>query len=194
MDDIGSLGSQDDQQIIQRMTAYFDAPAFIRRIKRVEEADRLLQEQLTRQRGQRLAMVRLRVGQLAALAGDWAALGGVFASESDVADVRRLHDELQPRLRLPLEPTASARTLRAAAVELVEALELFNARWRRHIETLDLSFINQLRDGYNRHYLLEKECALGSSRVARLGFRPLDPVTAAELIGRFPPLAIPTLA
>jgi hypothetical protein len=194
MDEQGSGLGSDEQQYFQKLTSYYDAPAFVRRVKRVEESYQLLLEHLARQRDEQLAIVRLRVGQLTALAGEWSALRPIFAFEEDIARLRDLHGELQPKLRLPLEPTAVPRVLRAAAQELIEANELFNARWRRRIDKLDLTFINQLRDGYNRHYLLEKECSLGSARVARVGFRPLEPLTGADLFQIFPPLPVPTLS
>lgn len=190
MHDQQGLGSQDERQIFQRMTSYFDGPAFIRRIKRVEEAYRVLLEFLQNRRAENLEMARLRVGQLVALAGDIEALRLLLVSESDLRLVRELHQELQPKLRLPLEPTRSERTLRGAIGELNESIEAFNRRWRKLIEELDLTFLNNLREGYNRHYLLEKECALGSSPVARLGFQRLEPLTPAHLFEKFPLLEV----
>jgi hypothetical protein len=95
---------------------------------------------------------------------------------------------------LPLEPTSSARALRAASWELVEAIELFNQRWTRWLAKVDLSRVNQVRDEYNRFYLFEKECAVGNVKVARMGFKSLEPVTRDELERHFPPLIVPKFA
>jgi hypothetical protein len=51
--------------------------------------------------------------------------------------------------------------------------------------------LNALREAYNRHYLLEKECAVRSVRLARQGFQPLEPLTAGDLNALFPPLPVP---
>ncbi|HVS34068.1 MAG TPA: hypothetical protein VMS17_00705, partial [Gemmataceae bacterium] len=53
---------------------------------------------------------------------------------------------------------------------------------------VDVHRVNDLRDGYNRYYLLEKECALRSPRLARQGYRPLAPLTVQELEALMPPL------
>src|SRR5207244_3829950 len=104
-----------------------------------------------------------------------------------------LHDELQPRLRVPVEPATAPRTLRRALRELAESIERFNQRWLKHLPTVDLTQVNQLRDGYNRYYLLEKECSVRSALVARQGFQRLEPLTVDDLIAQVPPLVVPRL-
>ena len=59
------------------------------------------------------------------------------------------------------------------------------------LEETDLTEVNALREGYNRYYLLEKECAVRSARLARQGFRRLEPVTLEELAALLPPLPVP---
>jgi hypothetical protein len=194
MQELPPVGSSEDRHLFQMILGYYDAPAFIRRIKRVEEAGRVIKEHLHRKREDELAMVRLRIGQFRALAGDWQAVRPLLATEESLDLLRDLHDALEPKLRLPLEPTNSLRTLRGALQELVEAMEAFNRRWRKYIDGFDLTIVNALRDGYNRHYLVEKECALGNGAVARLGFKRLDPVTTADLLRDAPLLEMPQLA
>jgi hypothetical protein len=53
--------------------------------------------------------------------------------------------------------------------------------------------LNELRDGYNRYYLLEKECAIRSVALARRGFTPLPPLTLDDLAVLLPPLPVPQL-
>lgn len=104
--------------------------------------------------------------------------------------MRQLHRELEPRLRIPVEPTSSLRRLRRALVELIESTERFNRGWKPFLEAVDLARVNELRDGYNRWYVLEKECALRSPRLARLGFQRLEPITPETLAVLFPPLPV----
>lgn len=180
----------DEQRVICEMIGRFDAPAFIRRAKRVEESYRALLARLESERSDKLKMVCLTLGQLHALAGAWPALVPLLTAE-DIARLIALHNRLQPRLRMPLEPTRSARVLRLAIAELREAMERFNRRWQEVLDQLDLAPLNAERDGYNRYYLLEKECALGSARAARASFRPLQPMTRDHLWELFPLLEVP---
>ena len=176
---------------LQEMQSRFGAPAFVRRARQVQDAFDALVQQGRVQREQRLAMVRLRLGLLHALAGGWDALRPLLVDDEQIEILRRLHAELAPRLRVAVEPTASAGALRQALRELQESITRFNLRWRAFLAGLDLRGVNDLRDGYNRYYLLEKECALRSPRLARLGYRPLDPATPEELEALLPLLPMP---
>jgi hypothetical protein len=101
-----------------------------------------------------------------------------------------LYSTLDPQLRVTVEPTCSPRVLYRALRELAESAERFNRRWREFLEKMDLSKVNEMREGYNRHYLLEKECALRSPRLARQGFAPLAPATLEELTRSLPSLPV----
>jgi hypothetical protein len=116
-----------------------------------------------------------------------------LAGDEEVGVLEALEEALQPRLRAPVEPARSARAVRRALRELVASLERFNRRWREFLPTVDLGRVNELREGYNRYYLLEKECALRSPALARQGFRPLPPLTLADLEALLPPLPVPQL-
>lgn len=139
-------------------------------------------------------MVRLNLGILQALAGQWLTLRPLLADDEQLRVLQTLHDELTPSLRVPVEPTLIQRKLRRALVTLKESLERFNRAWRDYLQQVDLNRVNELREGYNRWYLLEKECALRSPRLARLGFHPLEPFTLDELTRRLPLLPVPRLA
>ena len=53
-----------------------------------------------------------------------------------------------------------------------------------------LVFTNPAKGGseenYNKWYVIEKACALGSDRLAAIGFRELDPMDAAEILRDLP--------
>jgi hypothetical protein len=191
---IPARGNDDDRRVLQQMLGFYGGPAFARRARRMEDAERYLAEHLHRKREELLSMVALRIGQLRALAGDWTALRPLLASAEALDSLREQHDILQPQLRLPIAPTRSLRMLRNALAELRESIDAFNERWRKYVTEFDLTFVNGLREGYNKHYLIEKECALGNSRVARMGFKRLDPLTTANLLHQFPLLTSPLLA
>lgn len=183
--------SEEDRRILQEMVGRSGVPAFIRRARLVESTWQALLDACACARLERLTFVRLRLGQLHALAGDWQVIRAAMPNDADFAFVRRLFDELQPSLQLPLDRTTSKRALRGAAQELLEAIDLFDARWTRWLAKADLSAVNKAREDYNRFYLLEKECAVGNPRVARVGFAKLAPATLADLQQLFPLLMRP---
>jgi hypothetical protein len=176
---------------INEIVSKFDAPAYVRRARQVEEAFAQLLAAARGRRAEWLTMVRLRLGLLRAHAGAWEALAPLLEDAEQVAELTALHDALQPRLRVRIEPTASIGTLRRALRELTESIERFNRRWAKYLQGLDLTHVNKLRDGYNRYYLLEKECAVRSPLVARQGFRRLGPLTVDDLTALLPPLPVP---
>jgi hypothetical protein len=69
---------------------------------------------------------------------------------------------------------------------LTESFGKFNRRWRAFVEQFPRDEINQIRDGYNRYYVLEKECATGSPALARRGFVELAPITVPSLLTWYP--------
>ncbi|MCC6420125.1 MAG: hypothetical protein IT429_17965 [Gemmataceae bacterium] len=192
MDEVPILGSNDERRIVSQFIAYHGVPAYVRRAREVEEAFERLIERCERQREEWLPMVRLRLGTLHDLAGEWELLEPLL-TDGDLDALRQLHAALAPRLRVPVARTSSPRALRRAVRDLRESLEHFNRRWQTHLEGLNFAAIDELRDGYNRYYVVEKECAVRSPALARQGFRPLAPVTLAEVAARLPTLPVPRL-
>ncbi len=177
----------------QQVLASFDAPAFVRRARGVQDALGHLLAKCQAQRDEWLKMPRLFLGRLHALAGDWSALRLMLADDEQLGVLEALRVSLSPELRVPPQATTSVRLLRRTLHQLVNSLERFNARWQPYLEKIDCRTINELREGYNRYYVLEKACALRSDRLARIGFEPLAPLTAAELAGQLPLLPVPRL-
>ena len=182
--DTVALGDDPDRRQFNEWASLFDAPAYIRRARRVEAAREAIQVAATRQRDEWLTMPRLRLGTLQALAGDWQR----FAA-ADVLMV--LWTELTPRLRLPPARTESKRALRSALSELIESLERFNARWTSYLHKIDFREVNALREGYNRYYVLEKSCSLRSDLLAWHGFAPLPMMDVGEILRQMPTLPVP---
>jgi hypothetical protein len=193
MDSVPFTGDSEGREM-QQVLASFDAPAYIRRARGVQVALDHLLHKCRAQRDEWLGMVKLYLGRLHALAGDWSALRPLVADDDQLLVLESLRVSLAPKLRAPVPATSSQRVLRHALHRLVGGLERVNARWRDYLEKVDRSVINQLRDGYNRYYVLEKACALRSDRLAGLGFVPLAPLTLEELAGHLPPLPVPKLA
>lgn len=197
MDDGGELIiplREDGRLDMQRVAAFYDAPAYVRRAREVEGALEGLWQRCRQQRGKWLELVAVRLGQMHALAGSWQRLRPWLADESQVELLTCLEADLSPRLRCPVAMTSSARVMRRALRELCESIECFNQRWQAFVPGVDLAAINALRADYNRYYVFEKECAVRSARLARQGFVPLAPLTPADVAARFPLLDVPRLA
>jgi hypothetical protein len=194
VDEIAILGRDDERHSVKRFLAQYDVPAYVRRARQVEEAFEQLLRQCQQQREELLTMVRTRIGVVQALAGGWEVLRPWLKDENQISSLRHLHNVLRPQPRFPPGPTSSMRVLRRALHELCESIHHFNRRWQGFLQTVDLTTVNELRDGYNRYYLVEKECALRSARLARQGFRRLEHLTVDELAVLLPPLPVPQLA
>jgi hypothetical protein len=194
VDDVPIPNRYEAQNAFKDFMAMYDGPAFVRRARQVEGALEDLLQRCELQRAQWLTMVRLRLGTLLALAGDWNVLRPLLTSEEQLRRLEWMHEELAPRLRMPVMATSAPRRLRKALVELCESIELFNRRWHAFVADVDLTAINELRDGYNRYFVLEKECAVRSPRLAREGFVRLEPLTTVDLLARLPPLPLPERA
>lgn len=193
MQPIPSL-SLDEDRLLKLAMGHYDVPAYVRRARRMQEALDDLLSACNEKRDEWLGMVRTRLATLHALAGDWAALRPHLADNREVETLAELHGLLQPGLRSFVETTNSPRLLRFALRELCESLHRFNQRWRSFVAKVDLSPINESREGYNRYYVLEKECATRSATAARHGFKRLEPFTLSDLVKLLPELPVPQLA
>jgi hypothetical protein len=186
-DEEGSpLGGVDAE--IKELLGLFDVPAFARRGQDVEYSLARLRSRSRRVRLGMLDMVRLRLRQWASAADGPAADRLVFAES--IAGLWPLAEADPPKWAAR---TASAWRLRAIARDLIASVERFNRRWQEHLDGLDLGPINRQVDDYNRYYLLEKECSLGSARLAARNFVPKTHVTLDDLRGELPPLPVPAL-
>ena len=179
-----ALGGVDAE--IKELLGLFDVPAFARRGQDLEYALARLRVRARRRRADLLDMVRLRLRQ-------WA--GAAAGPEVELAYFREPIAPLWPLAGL--EPPAwAARSatrwgLRAIARDLAASVGRFNRRWEDFLGGVDLAPLNRQVDHYNRYYLLEKECSLGSARLAARHFEPKARVTMDELRAEFPPLPTP---
>lgn len=191
MDPSTSSAPDDPTRLFQRVVAQFDAPAYVRRARRTEDAYELLLATCRHQREEWLYMVRVRLALLRAYSRDWESIPPLLEDEGQLDSLRRMDAELKPTLQHRIEPTFSRRELRRLLGELIESIERFNCRWQEFLSNVDLTGVNELREGYNRYYLLEKECAGHSPALARRGFRRLEPVTTQDLLTVLPLLPVP---
>ncbi len=194
MDEIPVVGRDDEQRVFNQLTGMHGGPAYVRRGLLVQETLERLLTHCRAQRDEWLRLLRFTLGTLQGLAGQWTALRPWLADDSQLPIFDALLAELRPQLKEAVTPTSSARQLRRLLLELVEGIAFFNARWEKFLDEANLLPVNEARDGYNRYYVLEKECAVRSPRIARQGFAPLPPLTRADLAAMLPLLPVPRLA
>ena len=185
------MPGDDNPQNADEVMYAFDAPAFVRRAREVEDAWIGLLERCRRERQRLLEMPRMRLARFFALGQLSSQNPFSICTPNDLTYLRGLYQEWQPQLRGAVNPARSRGELERAKGDLGRSFGRFNERWSKYLHELDLAPINRLRDGYNRFYLLEKECALWSSRIAQQGFVPLKLVTLEDLEIEFPALRIP---
>jgi hypothetical protein len=173
---------------IKELLGLFDVPAFARRGQELEYSLVRIRTRSRRVRGEMLDMVRLRLRQWALAADSPRTDALVFASS--IAELWPLAEADPPKWAAR---ASSLWRLRGIARDLIASVERFNRRWLDHLEGLDLGPINRQVDDYNRYYLLEKECSLGSARLAARHFVPKTHVSFDELQLDLPPLPVPML-
>ena len=133
-----------------------------------------------------LDMVRLRLRQWAGVAtgpDDWA---GAFAAP--IAPLWPLCGAEPPAWAAQPAPP---RRRRAVARDLVASVARFNRRWAAFLDGLNLEPVNRQIDQYNRYYVLEKECVLGSARLAVRHFTPRARLTRGDAGRRISRVARP---
>src|SRR4051794_18654488 len=113
-----SLGGDQDRREENELSSLFDAPAYMRRAKGVEEALERLLARAGRRGEQWLVIPRLRLGYPHARAGAWPAPRPLLADDEQLAPLEWLRHHLAPKLRLPPAATKSRRALRRALREL----------------------------------------------------------------------------
>jgi hypothetical protein len=173
---------------MRQLLGLFDVPAFARRGQDLEYSLKRLSARCERERESMLEMVYLRLRQWAgAVTGpsDWRA-----AFEAPIDALWALTDAEPPAWS---EQPAPLRRQHAIARNLVSSLARFNRRWLKFITEIDLTFINNAIHQYNHYYLLEKECYLGSARLAARHFEPRMRLTRESLLNDYPVLPIPAL-
>jgi hypothetical protein len=173
---------------IKELLGLFDAPAFARRGKDLEYALARLHARCRRERDALLDMVRLRLRQWAGVATGPDDRGGTFAAP--IAALWPLANAEPPAWAAQPAPP---RRRRAVARDLVASVTRFNRRWAAILDQLNIAPVNRMIDEYNRNYVLEKECVLGSTRLAMRHFTPRDRVTRATLSREYPELPVPEL-
>ena len=173
---------------IKEMMGLFDSPSFARRGLELEAMLRRVDGRCRLARSERLNMVRVRLRQWSRVAAgpdNWPA---VFAAP--IEPLWTL-SEAEPPQWAPT-PAPNLRRL-AVARDLIAAVERFNRRWSEFLESLNLGPANVVIDHYNRYYVLEKECVMGSGRLAARFFTPISTLTPGRLLEDHPLLPVPSL-
>jgi hypothetical protein len=184
-EDSAPMMSVDSQ--VNELLGLFDLPAFARRGQELEFTLNSMHARCRRQKEELLEMVRLRLRQWSRSAGtrSWSEF---FAAPIDALWTLSGSEDHQ----WAPQP-ASARQRFVIARDLVASVERFNRRWRQFLGALNLQRINESIDQYNKYYVLEKECVMGSTRLASRHFVPVARITPQSLLIDYPMLPVPEL-
>lgn len=174
---------------IKELMGLFDSPAFARRGRDIEWAVARTLEISRRQRLELLEMVHCRLRMWAAVTTgphDWQ-----LCFHGPIDYIWQLTEAPAPQFNesLIIKPKA----LQVASQNLVSSLERFNTRWEKWVSRLEADTINRQIDHYNKYYVLEKECVVGSAKLASRLFKPVDRISPAWLLGHFPLIDMPAL-
>jgi hypothetical protein len=181
--------NSDIEADVKELMGLFDLPAFARRGQDVEAAVRRLHDRCERVRSEMLDMVRLRLRQWCSAAAGPESWSGIFASTID--PMWPLAGAQAPRWA---DLDAPIKRRQSIASDLISAVDRFNRRWTDALDRINLEPTNSLIEQYNRYYLLEKECVMGSAKLAARNFIPMHPITKPALLADHPPLPVPKLA
>ncbi len=183
-----SFGSEGEGDT--RHWASFDTPAYVRRGLNVETEWNSLAEKLNRTWKEWTVPSGRLCSQLRHQADGWDSLGGWLCGPEDLERLRLLDQRLDFRLKYPPAKALWLWPLRRSIRRLARMVEDLNEAWAKHLHAQDLEAVNRAREQYNRWYLLEKECAMRSTRLAAGGFKPFARVEANDLFQLFPPLPV----
>jgi hypothetical protein len=171
----------------QRLLGLYDVPAYVRRARRVEEAILALEKKIEQQRTELFLSVRKAFAR-------WEEASRRFPASCSLLDESTRQRLVLLAERLPAHPLIRTIPLlwpvrpKRIWQDLADAVRTFNNRWNQWATAVDLGPINRMIDDYNKHYLVEKECAFRSVRAASRQFQPMQRIDRQELIDRYPPL------
>lgn len=180
--------SGDIEAEIKEMMGLFDTPSFARRGLELEEMLRRVDLRCRQARLERLDMVQLRLRQWTRVA-----VGPEDASDVFAAPIDPLWTLCEAEPPQWAGSPAPRRRQIAVARDLIAAVERFNRRWAEFLGSINLGAANTVIDHYNRYYVLEKECVMGSARLAARFFTPIPPLTSERLLRDHPLLPVPSL-
>jgi hypothetical protein len=171
-----------------------EEPSFLRRAKAVEDAWTAVLKRCQSLRDDMLRWPRMHLGNLARQVGNnWSRLAEYLADATQAAAFAALYDEWKPQLPTVIKSASPWATIQTSLRGFVDSVRKFNAAWDAHLQSVDLTEVNQLRSDYNKYYPTEKAAAFDSEDIGRLGFTPLEMAAADDLRAHFPPLQLPAL-
>lgn len=187
--DDGSTSLRSTDGEVKELLGLFDAPAFARRGRDVEWSVLRTLTICRKQRTEMLEMVHCRLRMwVAATNGDddWQL---IFRQSLD--EVWRLAEAPMPVWKK--QQKLNTKAMHRAANGLIQSVQRFNSRWSVWVNALNIETVNKQIDHYNQYYILEKECIVGSPRLAARLYKPTPRIEPAWLFEQFPLLPVPEL-
>jgi hypothetical protein len=112
----------------------------------------------------------------------------VEALHREAAEIREEMLRFVVLRRKRVEESDDPRALEA----LRTSIRRFNRRWEAWIrEEAPIDRVNDRIDGYNRHYRMERQCALKYVPLDKVAFTPKERITPESLLEEYPLLPLP---
>jgi hypothetical protein len=185
----GEQSVRSTENEVKELMGLFDAPAFARRGRDVEWAVNKTLLLCRQKRLELLEMVHCRLRMWSAATtgpADWP-----LAFQEPIDHIWIIAEAPEPLWKGKKPPTRKA--LLQLSTGLVQSVDRFNTRWLQWVEQLQVDSINRQIDHYNKYYILEKECIVGSTRLAARLYQPQPRIEPDWLLGQFPLLPVPKL-
>lgn len=185
----GEQSVRSTENEVKELMGLFDAPAFARRGRDVEWAFQKTIVVCRNKRLELLEMVHCRLRMWAAATtgpGDWP-----LAFQEPIDSIWCISGAPEPIWKG--SGTPSSKQVVQLATSLLQSVDRFNSRWLAWVNQLQVDSINRQIDHYNKYYILEKECIVGSARLAARLFQPHPRIEPAWLLEQFPLLPVPKL-
>lgn len=180
--------NSDIEADVKELMGLFDLPAFARRGQDLEYTLKRLHDRCAAARGEMLEMVRMRLRQWSRAVTGSNSWVGVFAASIEPLWV--VSTALPPQWA---PAAAGSRVQRAIARDLIAAVVRFNRRWLNFVARMNLEPANQVIEQYNKYYVIEKECVMGSARLAARHFTPVPRLTTESILAAHRALPVPEL-
>lgn len=187
--DESSVGIRSTDGEIKELMGLFDAPAFARRGRDVEWAVKRTLAISQKQRTELLEMVHCRLRMWVAVTNstdDWQ-----LTFNEPLDQLWKLSDAPEPVWKKSQKINTKA--VIKASHGLIQSIERFNVRWSRWVHSLKADAVNKQIDHYNKYYILEKECVVGSARLAARMYQPTPRIEPDWLLSQLPLLPAPRL-
>ena len=181
------------QEFLRLLAEQGEEPAFLRRARGLTAALENLDRKLTRERLAMLHGPRLHLRTIAvAVHQDWTKLKPYLRNPARAVDFEFWFEQWNRDMPVPdwAGKHRLVKNLNRPLRDLNASIQRFNKDWIPFLIRYDLTPVNEVIQGYNDYFVLEKACAFGNESLAKKGFERVDEVTHEMILKKFPAIEL----